>query len=89
MIWVGSRKWWLWRKILNENISNLESQKNITYQFSTLDSVATEKEDVKSSLGSLGWLAWSIYGFYGLFFCNLVVLIKFQKLQNQVAKSDT
>ena len=64
-------------KTLNENISKLESQKNLTYQFSTLDSVATEKEDVKSSLGSLRWLAWSIYGFYRLFFCNLVVLTKF------------
>ena len=29
-----------------------QSQKNLTYEFSTLDKVATEKEDVKSSLGS-------------------------------------
>ena len=40
------------KNFLNKNISNLESQKNLTCHFSTLDRVPTEKEDVKSSLGS-------------------------------------
>ena len=39
--------------MLDENTSNFQGQKSLTYEFSTLDKVATEKEDIKSTLGSL------------------------------------
>ena len=38
------------KEFLDENTSNLI---NLTYEFFNLDKVATEEEDVKSSLGSL------------------------------------
>ena len=41
------------KEILNENISNFQGQKSLNYEFSTLEKVASEQEDVKSSLGSL------------------------------------
>ena len=41
------------KEMLDENTSNFQSQKSLTYEFSTLDKVATEEEDVKSTLGSL------------------------------------
>ena len=41
------------KKVLDENTSPLQRQKNLTYEFSTVDKVAAEEEDVKSSLGSL------------------------------------
>ena len=41
------------KEMLDENTSNLQSQKNLTYEFSALYKVATEEEGVKSSLGSL------------------------------------
>ena len=41
------------KEMLDENICNLQSQKNLTYEFSTLYKVAMEEEGVKSSLGSL------------------------------------
>ena len=41
------------KEMLDENTSNLLSQKNLTYEFSTLDKVALEEEYVKPSLGSL------------------------------------
>ena len=40
------------KEMLDENTSNFQSQKSLTYEFSTLDKVATEEEDVKSSMGS-------------------------------------
>ena len=40
------------KEMLNENTSNFQGQKSLTYEFSNLDKVATE-EDAKSSLGSL------------------------------------
>ena len=40
------------KKMLDENTSNFQGQKSLTYEFSNLDKVATE-EDAKSSLGSL------------------------------------
>ena len=41
------------KEILDENTTNLQSQKNLTYEFSTLHKVTTEEEDAMSSLGSL------------------------------------
>ena len=41
------------KEILDENPYNFQGQKSISYEFSTLDKVATEEEDVKSSLCSL------------------------------------
>ena len=38
------------KEMLNENTSNLQGQNSLTYEFWTLDKVATEEEDVKSSL---------------------------------------
>ena len=38
------------KELLEENTNNLI---NLTYKFLNLDKVATEEEDVKSSLGSL------------------------------------
>ena len=34
------------KEILVENTSNLQSQKNLTYEFSSFNKVATEKEEV-------------------------------------------
>ena len=39
--------------MLDKNTGNFQGQKSLTYQFSTLDKVETELEDVKSTLGSL------------------------------------
>lgn len=39
--------------MLDENTRNFQSQKNLTYEFSILDKIKIEEEDVKSSLGSL------------------------------------
>ena len=39
--------------MLDENTTNVQGQKTLTYEFSTLDKVATEEEDVRSILGSL------------------------------------
>ena len=39
--------------MLDENTTNVQGQKSLTYEFSTLDKVATEEEDVRSILGSL------------------------------------
>ena len=41
------------KDMLEENTSNFQDQKSLTYEFSTLDKVAAKKEDVKSTLGSL------------------------------------
>ena len=41
------------KEVLDDNTSNFQGQKNLTYEVSTLDKVETEKEDVKSTLGSL------------------------------------
>ena len=41
------------KEILDENTNNFQSQKSLTYEFSTLDKFATEQEDLKSSLCSL------------------------------------
>ena len=41
------------KEILVENTSNLQSQKNLTCEFSSFNKVATEKEEVMWSLGSL------------------------------------
>ena len=41
------------KKILDENTNNFQGQNSLTYEFSTLDKVATEEEHVKSSLCSL------------------------------------
>ena len=41
------------KDMLEENTSNFQDQKSLTYEFSTLDKVAVKKEDVKSTLGSL------------------------------------
>ena len=39
--------------MLDENTTNFQGQKSLNYEFSTLEKVASEQEDVKSSLGSL------------------------------------
>ena len=39
--------------MLDENTTNVQGQKSLTYEFSTSDKVATEEEDVRSILGSL------------------------------------
>ena len=39
--------------MIDENTRNFQSQKNLTYEFSILDKIKIEEEDVKSSLGSL------------------------------------
>ena len=41
------------KKMLNENTNNFQGQKSLTYEFLTLNKVATEEEDIKSSLCSL------------------------------------
>ena len=41
------------KEILDESTNNFQGQIIPTYEFSTLDKVATEEEDVKSSLCSL------------------------------------
>ena len=41
------------KEMLDENTNNFQSQKSLTYGFSTLDKVATEEEDVNSSLCDL------------------------------------
>ena len=41
------------KEMLNENTTNFQSQKSLTYKFSSLDQITTEEEDVKSSLRSL------------------------------------
>ena len=41
------------KEMLDENTSNFQSQRVLTYESSTLDKVATEEEDVKSTLSSL------------------------------------
>ena len=41
------------KEMPDENINNFQGQKSLTYEFLTLDKVATEEEDVKSSLCSL------------------------------------
>ena len=42
------------KEVSDENTSNLQSQKNLAYEFLNLDKVATEEEEkVKSSLGVL------------------------------------
>ena len=41
------------KKMLNENTNNFQGQKSLTYEFLTLNKVATEEEDIKSSLWSL------------------------------------
>ena len=40
-------------EMLDENTSNLQRQKKLAYEFSTLDKVATEEEDEKSSPGNV------------------------------------
>ena len=40
----------LGKEMLDENTSNLQGQKSLTYAFSILDKVIIEEEDVKSSL---------------------------------------
>ena len=39
--------------MLDEKTRNFQSQKNLTYEFSILDKIKIEEEDVKSSLGGL------------------------------------
>ena len=39
--------------MIDENTRNFQSQKNLTYEFSILDKIKIEEEEVKSSLGSL------------------------------------
>ena len=41
------------KEMINKNTSNFQGQKTLTYEFSSLDQVTTEEEDVKSSLRSL------------------------------------
>ena len=41
------------KEILDENTNNFQGQSILTYEFWTLDKVATEEENVKSSLCSL------------------------------------
>ena len=64
MIWVGSHEWWAWYELepmndehdkgmFDENTSNFQVQKSLTYEFSTLDETVKEEEGVKSSLCNL------------------------------------
>ena len=41
------------KEMLDEKHQQISGSKSLTYEFSTLDKVATEEEDVKSNLGSL------------------------------------
>ena len=41
------------KEMLDENTSNLLSQENLSYEFSTLDKVTIEQKYVKPSLGNL------------------------------------
>ena len=41
------------KEVLDENTNNFQEQNILTYEFWTLDKIATEEEDVKSSLSSL------------------------------------
>ena len=41
------------REMLDEKHQQISGSRSLTYEFSTLDKVATEEEDVKSNLGSL------------------------------------
>ena len=41
------------KEMLDEKHQQISGSKSLTYQFSTLDKVATEEGDVKSSLDSL------------------------------------
>ena len=41
------------QEMLDESTNNLQSQKHLTYDFSTLNKFAAEEEDVKPSMGSL------------------------------------
>ena len=38
------------KEMLNENTNNFQRQNSLTYEFSSLDKVATEEKNVKSSL---------------------------------------
>ena len=51
MVILKNRKLCYDKEMLDENTSNLLSQKYLTYEFSTLDKVALEEEYVKPSLG--------------------------------------
>ena len=52
MMWVGALEWWPWQRNVRWK-HNFHGQNSLTYEFSTLDNVATEEKDVKSSLCSL------------------------------------
>ena len=41
------------KEMLDEKHQQISGLKSLTYEFSNLDKVATEEEDVKSNLGSL------------------------------------
>ena len=41
------------QEMLDESTNNLQSQKHLTYDLSTLNKFAAEEEDVKPSMGSL------------------------------------
>ena len=51
MIWVGSHEWWPWSRTVRWK--HFSGSKSLTYEFSTFDKIATEEEDVKSTVGSL------------------------------------
>ena len=53
MIWVGAHEWWPWQRYVRWKYWQFSGSKSLTYEFSTLDKVATEEEHVKSNLGTL------------------------------------
>ena len=53
MIWVGAHEWWPWQRIVRWKHYQFSGPNSVTYEFSTVDKVGTEKQDVKPTLGSL------------------------------------
>ena len=51
------------KEMLNENTNNFQGQKSLTYEFSTLDKVATEEEDVKVNSRQLETMKYESFNF--------------------------
>ena len=51
------------KEMLDENTNNFQGQKSLTYEFSTLDKVATEEEDVKVNSRQLETMKYKSFNF--------------------------
>ena len=51
------------KEMLDENTNNFQGQKSLTYEFSTLDKVATEEEDVKVNSRQLETMKYESFNF--------------------------